>query len=183
MLDQGFTTAEMAAVFTPAARVAAMFEFEAALALALADTGLVDTATAEIVAEACREPVEDPEAVLATTWSEGTPLPALLDNIRSRLSDDEARWVHYGTTTQDAVDTGTVLLARRGLEILDSGLLAAAGEMARLVAAHRDQPQMGRTFPSTPDPPPSASPQPVGSMRHWDISPICDNSVPSWWCS
>jgi 3-carboxy-cis,cis-muconate cycloisomerase len=146
MLDQGFTTAEMAEMFTPAARVGAIIEFEAALALALADTGLVDTATAEIVAEACREPVEDPEAVLATTWSEGTPLPALLDNIRSRLSDDEARWVHYGTTTQDAVDTGTMLLASRGLEILDSGLLAAAGEMARLVAAHRDQPQMGRTF-------------------------------------
>jgi 3-carboxy-cis,cis-muconate cycloisomerase len=146
MLEQGFTTAEMAAVFTPAARVAAMLEFEAALALALSDVGLVDTETAEAVAEACRGPVEDPGAVLASTWSDGTPMLSLLDTIRSRLTEDEAKWVHYGTTTQDAVDSGTMILASRGLEVLDAGLIAVAGRMATLVARHRDQPQMGRTF-------------------------------------
>jgi 3-carboxy-cis,cis-muconate cycloisomerase len=146
MLDPGFTTVEMSAVFSPAARVAAMLEFEAALALSLSDVGLVDTETAEAVAEACRQPVDDSEAVLAATWTDGTPLPALLEMIRSRLDDDQAKWLHHGTTTQDAVDTGTMLQARRGLEILDGGLVGVAGEMARLVTAHRDQPQMGRTF-------------------------------------
>jgi 3-carboxy-cis,cis-muconate cycloisomerase len=66
--------------------------------------------------------------------------------IRSGLEDDQAKWVHYGTTTQDAVDTGAMLQATRGLEILGNGLIAVAGEMATLVTRHRDQPQMGRTF-------------------------------------
>ena len=146
MLDPGFTTPEMAAVFTPAARVAAMQEFEAALAMALADVGLVDGEIAETVAAACQVPVEDAEAVLAATWSEGTPLLPLLELIRSRLPEDRAQWVHHGATTQDTVDTATMLRARQGLDILEAGLVAVAGQMARLTAAHRDQPQMGRTF-------------------------------------
>jgi 3-carboxy-cis,cis-muconate cycloisomerase len=146
MLEQGFTTPEMAAVFTPAARVEAMLEFEAALVMALADTGFTDRGTAEAVAAACRQPVDDPGGVLAGTWSDGTPLRLLLDTIRSRLTSEQAQWAHYGATTQDAVDTATMLQARRGLEVLDAGLIGVAGEMARLVTAHRDQPQMGRTF-------------------------------------
>jgi 3-carboxy-cis,cis-muconate cycloisomerase len=84
--------------------------------------------------------------VLAATWSEGTPLRPLLDEIRARLPEEQASWLHFGATTQDAVDTATMLLSRRGLEVLDAGLVAVAGEMARLVTAHRDQPQIGRTF-------------------------------------
>jgi 3-carboxy-cis,cis-muconate cycloisomerase len=146
MLEQGFTTTEMAAVFTPAARVEAMLEFEAALVMALADAGLVDGETAEVVAGACRQPVDDPGGVLAATWTDGTPLRPLIDDIRSRLTSDQAQWAHYGATTQDTVDTATMLLARRGLEVLDAGLIVLAREMARLATAHREQPQMGRTF-------------------------------------
>jgi 3-carboxy-cis,cis-muconate cycloisomerase len=146
MLDPGFTTPEMADVFTPAARVAAILEFEAALVMALADTGLVNTETAETVAAACKEPLEDPETILAATWSEGTPLRPLVDGIRSRLPAEQAEWVHHGATTQDAVDSAAMLQARRGLELLDAGLVELAGEMAGLVNRYRDQPQMGRTF-------------------------------------
>jgi 3-carboxy-cis,cis-muconate cycloisomerase len=146
MLDPGFTTTAMAEVFGAVARVAAMLEFEAALAMALADAGLIDDETAAAVAEACREPVTDAEAVLAAAWVEGTPLIPLLAKVRSRLSDDQARWVHHGATSQDALDTATMLQARRGLDLLDDGLVSVAGEMADLAAAHRDQPQMGRTF-------------------------------------
>lgn len=146
MLDPGFTTAEMAEVFAPAARVAAMLEFEAALALALADTGLVEMETAEAVVAACGEPIPDPDAVLAATWTEGTPLRPLLEEVRSRLPDDLRQWAHYGATTQDTVDTATMLQARKGLEVLDKRLIGVAGELAELAIRHRDQPQMGRTF-------------------------------------
>jgi 3-carboxy-cis,cis-muconate cycloisomerase len=146
MLEQGFTTPEMAEVFTSGARVEAMLEFESALAMALADTGFTDMETAEAVAAACREPVDDPGGVLAATWTGGTPLLPLLDEIRARLPEEQAAWLHFGATTQDTVDTATMLQARRGLEILDAALMSVAGEMARLVDTHRDQPQMGRTF-------------------------------------
>jgi 3-carboxy-cis,cis-muconate cycloisomerase len=146
MLDPGFTTEEMTALFTPAHRVEAMLQFESALVLSLADTGLVPKGDAEAVADACRTPVSDPEALLTATWSEGTPVGPLLGEIRGRLGEEQAKWVHYGTTTQDVIDTATMLQAREALDLLDSGLVSVAGLMADLVRQHREQPQIGRTF-------------------------------------
>jgi 3-carboxy-cis,cis-muconate cycloisomerase len=146
MLDPGFTTEEMAALFTPAHRIEAMLRFESALVLALADTGLVPKDDAEAVADACRAPVSDPEALLAATWSEGTPMRPLLEEIRGRLGEEQAKWVHYGTTTQDVIDTATMLQAREALDLLSSRLVSVASPMAGLIRQHRDQPQIGRTF-------------------------------------
>lgn len=146
MLDPGFTTEEMARVFTAARRVEAMTRFEAALALALADAGVAPGEDAKAVAEACQTSVIDPDTVHAATWSDGTPLTPLLEEIRGRLPEKHAKWVHYGTTTQDAIDTATMLQAGEALDVLDSALLTISGQMAELVREHRDQPQVARTF-------------------------------------
>jgi len=146
MLDPGFTTEEMARIFTAAHRVEAMMRFEAALALALADAGVAPGDDAGAVAKACQTLVIDPDTVLAATWSDGTPLTPLLEEIRGRLTEEQAKWVHFGTTTQDAIDTATMLQAGEALDVLDSALLAISGQMAGLVRKHRDQPHMARTF-------------------------------------
>jgi len=143
----GFSTAEMDEVWAPANLVAAMLEFEAALALALADAGLAPRAEAEAVAAACREPVEDPEAILATTWEAGTPLIALVELVTARLEPDGARhWVHHGATSQDAIDTALMLNARAALVVLEDSLLRISRLLHALTETHRSQPEMGRTF-------------------------------------
>ncbi|MGH8914369.1 MAG: lyase family protein [Acidimicrobiia bacterium] len=146
MIDPGFTTTEMEQIFSPARRVAAFLEFEAALALALGDVGIAPEDAAGAVAEACATPLADPEAVLAATWVEGTPLIPMLTELRSRLSASDAEWVHYGATTQDAVDTAAMIQAGHALEVLDGRLTGLARRLAPLVLEHRDQPQTGRTF-------------------------------------
>jgi 3-carboxy-cis,cis-muconate cycloisomerase len=146
MVDPGFTTEKMARVFAPSARVEAMLRFEAALALALADTGLAPPDSAGRVADACSSPASDPDAILAATWVEGTPLDPLLAEIRGRVSEDDSRWLHHGATTQDVIDTATMIQAAEGLGILESGLADLARILAGLVAEHRGQPQIGRTF-------------------------------------
>ena len=85
------------------------------------------------MADACRAPVTDPEALLTATWTEGTPMGPLLEEIRGRLGEEQAKWVHYGTTTQDVIDTATMLQAREALDLLDSGLVSVASLMAGLV--------------------------------------------------
>ena len=146
MTDPGFTTDEMSEVFAAPSRVGAMLRFEAALALALADSGIAPPESAQRVADACSAPVTDPEAILAATWSEGTPIVPLLAEIRGRVREDDARWLHHGATTQDVVDTAAMIQADQALGILDSALVALARVLARLTIDHRDQPQMGRTF-------------------------------------
>jgi 3-carboxy-cis,cis-muconate cycloisomerase len=143
----GFSTAEMDGIWAAANMVAAMLEFEAALALALADAGLAPRGEAEAVATACRQPVEDPEAILTTTWATGTPLIALVDVVAARLgTDSERHWVHHGATSQDAIDTALILNARRALVVVEDSLLRISRLLHGLTNAHRSQPEMGRTF-------------------------------------
>ncbi|MEX2623263.1 MAG: lyase family protein [Acidimicrobiia bacterium] len=145
--DPGFSTVAMSEVWTATSRANAILEFEAALALALAETGLAPAEEAEAVAEACRQPLADPEAVLASAWEQGTPLLVIVDEVKARLGNEaQTRWVHYGATSQDALDTAQILQSRQGLTLLESSLIRIAYTMRGLVLAHREQPQIGRTF-------------------------------------
>lgn len=139
-LFPGFSTEELADVYSTGSTVAAMLEFEAALALALADAGIAPRAEAQQVAKACQGEVDDPEAILASTWDSGTPIIALREVI------DAGSWFHHGATSQDAVDTAQMLQAGRALETLDRRLVSIADRLRDLTAEHRDQPHMGRTF-------------------------------------
>jgi 3-carboxy-cis,cis-muconate cycloisomerase len=127
--------------------VETILRFEAALALALGDVGVAPEPEAQAVAAACEVTVGDAEGLLSTTWETGTPLLAIKELVEARLAtDDERRWVHHGSTTQDAIDTAYVLLMREAMDLLDSDLVEIAGAMRSLAVEHRDQPQMGRTF-------------------------------------
>lgn len=146
MIDPGFTTERMRAVFDAAARVAAMCRFEGALAAASADAGVVPAGAAEQIARACAAPSPDPMAILAAGWAEGTPVLPLLRELRAALPDDAAHWLHHGATTQDVVDSGLAVQARDGLAALDGELCAVAGTLRQVVEEHRDLPVQGWTF-------------------------------------
>lgn len=138
--DPGFSTPALAAIYTPDSTVGAMLEFEAALALALADTGIAPREDAEAMAAACWEGVADAEAVLDSTWETGTPVIALREAVGA------GDWFHHGATSQDAVDSAQMLQAARALDVIDELLTSIAGRLRDLTIDHRDLPQMGRTF-------------------------------------
>lgn len=138
--DPGFSTEELTAVYSANSTVAAMLEFEAALALALADAGIAPPDEAEDVAAACRAGVADPEAIVAATWAGGTPIIALRESLGA------GKWFHYGATSQDAIDTGQMIQAKTALGLIEPRLFSIAHRLRVLTIEHREQPHMGRTF-------------------------------------
>src|SRR5262249_41892004 len=58
---------------------------------------------------------------------------------------DAGRYVHWGATTQDIMDTGAVLQIRAALEIVERDLIAVAAALAALAVKYRDTPMAGRT--------------------------------------
>jgi 3-carboxy-cis,cis-muconate cycloisomerase len=145
--DPGFSTEELTGVFSAESTVGAWLEFEVALVLALADAGIAPAEEAAEVAAACRLGVADPEAVLASTWEDGTPIIELVKSVSASVGNESARkWLHFGATSQDAIDTGLMIQASRGLGTIDTRLCAIARLLRELAVEYRDQPHMGRTF-------------------------------------
>ena len=63
------------------------------------------------------------------------------------LVEGEAkRYVHWGATSQDAIDTALMLQTRVGLDLLLAGLLEIADNCAQLAEQHRNTLMVGRTL-------------------------------------
>lgn len=140
-----FTTAAMREVFGDRARLQRMLDVEAALARAEAKLGLIPAeAAAEITAQAEVGRV-DPDAIRAGTELAGYPIIPLVKALGEACAGEAGRYVHWGATTQDIVDTGLVLQIRDGLELIEADLAGTEAALADLARRHRDVPMAGRT--------------------------------------
>ena len=136
---------EMRALFADRARLQAMLDVEAALARAQARLGIVPQAAAEAIGRAARADGLDLAAIGASTATVGYPVVALTKALGKAAGAEAARWVHWGATTQDILDTATMLQARQGLTLLERDLLRTLDGLAALARRHRDAPMAGRT--------------------------------------
>jgi 3-carboxy-cis,cis-muconate cycloisomerase len=149
MLDALFRTDAVRDVFSDAGRLQGMLDFEAALARAAARTGVIpDTAVADIESQ-CRAELYDIDTLARGAESAGnTAIPmvkALTARVESR-NRDAARYVHWGATSQDAMDTGLVLQLRSLLDLLEADLAVLADALAALARKHKRTPVAGRTW-------------------------------------
>ena len=102
-----FTTPEMDAIFTPAAHIRQMLAFEAALARAEAAAGVIPATAAEPIAAACQQEF-DSAAIDAEATVAGTPAIPLVRQLRARVAGGAADYVHWGATSQDAIDSAAI---------------------------------------------------------------------------
>jgi 3-carboxy-cis,cis-muconate cycloisomerase len=144
--DPGFSTPAMTSLFSTEARIRKMLDFESALAQAEEEVGIVPRDTAATIARVCEELVLDPERVLVEGWEAGTPVMVVVDEIRQRAGEEAAPWVHFGSTTQDVVDTVLMLQLKEGIRLLRADLAVIALQLRDLVVVHRFTPMMGRTL-------------------------------------
>jgi 3-carboxy-cis,cis-muconate cycloisomerase len=128
----GFSTERMDAVFASTSRVEAMAMVEAAVATAQAAAGDVPADIAAAIVAACAEQV-DP-SILADGWRTGTPVLGLLDAIRSRLPEAAGAFLHHNLTTQDIVDTATMMLIHDAIKHLEEMAEDAATALRRIIA-------------------------------------------------
>jgi 3-carboxy-cis,cis-muconate cycloisomerase len=138
---------EVGAETGDAAWLRAMLVFESGLAGALADVGLALREAAEEIWHVCDDgDGYDLDELRRGTARDGTPVPALLAQLRPRLSDEAKAVLHRGATSQDVVDTAAMLVARRALGPLLADLDAAGDAAAALADRHRADLAAGRTL-------------------------------------
>lgn len=143
-----FGSSSMEAVFSDRATIAAMLAFERALAEAEAEVGVIPAAAVDPIARACAAGL-DPDAVGQAAGIAGNSAIPLVKQLTAKVAAidaEAAKWVHYGATSQDAMDTGLMLQLKAAFDVLDADLARAAKASARLARIYRDTPMAGRTW-------------------------------------
>jgi 3-carboxy-cis,cis-muconate cycloisomerase len=137
--------AVMERVFSEEATVSSWLRVEAALGRALARAGVIEDGVGDRIAEACALESID----LSRLWKEsavvGYPILPLVRMICERLPESDAAYVHYGATTQDIMDSGSVLQVLEAMRHLDDLVQVVGDQLARLVDEHRDSAMAART--------------------------------------
>ena len=139
-----FTDPEVAALFSADAMLDHMADYERALTQALTDTG---TVPADIAAKALARMetfTPDIDAVTHATGRDGVPVPAFVRQLKDHVGDAQSA-VHIGATSQDLLDTSTVLSLRGLSDLLATRIEAVIGALHTLRDTHGANSLMGRT--------------------------------------
>lgn len=136
---------EAEALFTDAADVAAILEFEAALAAAEADAGLISEAAAAAIDAACRSFSPDLAGLAEGIAADGVVVPALVRQLRAAVGEAHGMAVHLGATSQDAIDTSLILRLARLIPVLETRLTALQRRFDELADSHGTLALMGHT--------------------------------------
>ncbi|MFZ0737469.1 MAG: 3-carboxy-cis,cis-muconate cycloisomerase [Candidatus Acidiferrales bacterium] len=136
-------------LFSDRARVQGMLDFEAALARADARAGVIPANAAAAIAAKCRTELFDMNALARATAIAGNPAIPLVKELTKLVAKDDkeaARFVHWGATSQDAIDTGFALQLRSALEHIEAELEKFSNALAQLASKHRNTVTAGRTW-------------------------------------
>jgi 3-carboxy-cis,cis-muconate cycloisomerase len=149
LFDPLFRWPPLEAALSDQARLQSMLDFEAALARAEARAGVIPEAAARTIAAHCSADRLDGEALARRAAAAGNLAIPLVEQLTALVARDDAAaagCVHWGATSQDAIDTGLVLQLRQALARLEPELERLAGGLAALAEKHRRTPVAGRTW-------------------------------------
>jgi len=113
---------ETAKWFTIEADIAAMLAFESALARAEADENIIEKTAADAIGEACDVFLPDIAALRSAVAIDGVVVPELVRQLRGTIPAEHRAWLHFGTTSQDVIDSSLMLRLRPLLQQLRAGL-------------------------------------------------------------
>ncbi|MGV2288017.1 3-carboxy-cis,cis-muconate cycloisomerase [Trinickia sp. YCB016] len=142
-------TQPMNDVWSPRATLQRMLDVEAALARASAAHGVIPQTAVAAIESACHAETLDADALTRDAALGGNLAIPLVKQLTARVKDidgEASKFVHWGATSQDIIDTATVLQLRDAFALLDADLRATCDALATLAKRHRATPLIGRTW-------------------------------------
>ncbi|NUR11520.1 MAG: 3-carboxy-cis,cis-muconate cycloisomerase [Bradyrhizobium sp.] len=149
LLAPMLSSAAMRAVCDDRSTLQNMLDFEAALTRAEAAADVIPASAVGPIAAACKADSFDMAALAeAATRSGNLAIPlvkALTANV-GKADTEAARYVHWGATSQDVIDTATMLTLRAGIDAMEADLSRAIKGFAALARSHRNTAMVARTW-------------------------------------
>ena len=144
LFRDAFGTAAMRTLFSDQALIQRYIDVEVALAKAEARVGVIPAEAAVIIARESTIDRIDFEHMRHETDIVGYPILPLVHQLVG-MCGEAGRYVHWGATTQDIMDTAVALQVRDALDIVGEDVRVLRQTLADLALKHRDTPMAGRT--------------------------------------
>jgi len=146
LLSSIFASSAVSEIFSDRAMIQAMLDFEAALAAAEAQAGVIPPTCVAAIRSACDASLYDLEEIAeAAPLASNVAIP-LVKALTAKVNEKTRGYVHWGATSQDVIDTAFALCARRAIAAMREDISATLRALSALVAAHRATLMPGRTL-------------------------------------
>ena len=146
LLAPGWAGSPAASATGDAAFLQALLDAEAALTRAQYALDLAPSEAAAAVTEAADATRFDVRTLAERARAGGNPVIPLVADLTKAVGEEYGPYVHRGATSQDIMDTATMLVAVRTLDLVLADLGRTERALARLAADHRDTAMPGRTL-------------------------------------
>ena len=149
LLDPLFTTEQARDIFSDRGMLQGLLDFEAALARALTRAGVAPSGVAAAIQAQCKAELFATDTLARDAALAGNlaiPLVKALTAAVAKSDEKAAGFVHWGATSQDAIDSGLVLQLRSALDLMLPQLADLSEALARIADQHRSTLLAGRTW-------------------------------------
>ena len=144
-IDFRYGRPEMKAIFEEETRLQRLLDVEAALARAEATAGLIPAAAAKAITSHATTKEVTVDRVTDLERETRHDVMAVVLALTDACGKDAGRYVHFGATSNDILDTATALQLRDAIHILDGDLASLAAVLGDLAARHKRTIMLGRT--------------------------------------
>lgn len=135
--------------FTDKKSIGYMLTVEAALAHAQADNGLISKEVAQVISGCCSPEMIDIgklKSEIKLGGNAAIPLVKALTKVVKNNSFEASKYVHLGATSQDIVDTATVLQIRDYIKWMEDKLEVLLDELIKVTKKYKNTIMVGRTL-------------------------------------
>ena len=139
-----FSTEEMRTIWSEENTISLWLRVEHTLASVQAEMGLIPADAAKALGDISLEKI-DIGLLSEEMHLVGRPIAGFVRQLREYVGPEYGRFIHFGTTTQDIMDTATALQMRDGLVCIRETLQRIIAELEDLAKRHNGTEMIGRT--------------------------------------
>ena len=145
MIDR-YTRAGMGRIWTEENKYNCWLKVESAASTVLAEDGVIPAAAAEAIATKASFSVKRIQEIEAEVKHDVIAFTtAVAETLKAQGLDAESRWLHYGLTSNDIVDTAQALQIKEASGLIHEGLTGLLAVLKRRALEFKHTPTIGRT--------------------------------------
>jgi adenylosuccinate lyase len=145
-LIERYTRPAMGRIWTEENKYRCWLQVESAASAALAEDGVIPRDAADAIASKAGFSVERIQAIEAEVKHDVIAFTtAVAETLKAQGLGEQSRWLHYGLTSNDVVDTAQALQVKQASHLIRDGLSALLAVLKRRAVEFKHTPTIGRT--------------------------------------